>query len=216
VSNLRHRVNVNTLTHEPSPGLEMNGIGLVDVETSHPLFFDAYTESRSTGSFILIDLTSNATVAAGMILGDRSEFREIEQRRDSQNASPARPVTSVEKFERHGHRPATILLASTAVEAAERALFVGGFETIALRASSLNRESFRSVFDLLYSAGFLILIDADGLDLEIRRMVEQEHSERSILDLSGSSDQVPGGKLISGILAYAQSLRLASATEKGE
>ena len=216
VSNLRHRVNVNTLTHEPSPGLEMNGIGLVDVETSHPLFFDAYTESRSTGSFILIDLTSNATVAAGMILGDRSEFREIEQRRDSQNASPARPVTSVEKFERHGHRPATILLAGTAVEAVERALFVGGFETIALRASSLNRESFRSVFDLLYSAGFLILIDADGLDLEIRRMVEQEHSERSILDLSGSSDQVPGGKLISGILAYAQSLRLASATEKGE
>jgi sulfate adenylyltransferase subunit 1 len=216
VSNLRHRVNVNTLTHESSPGLEMNGIGLVDVETSHPLFFDAYTESRSTGSFILIDLTSNATVAAGMILGDRSESREIEQRRDSQNASPARPVTSVEKFERHGHRPATILLASTAVEAAERALFVGGFETIALRASSLNRESFRSVFDLLYSAGFLILIDADGLDLEIRRMVEQEHSERSILDLSGSSDQVPSSKLISGILAYAQSLRLASATEKGE
>jgi sulfate adenylyltransferase subunit 1 len=216
VSNLRHRVNVNTLTHESSPGLEMNGIGLVDVETSHPLFFDAYTESRSTGSFILIDLISNATVAAGMILEDRSESREIEQRRDSQNASPARPVTSVEKFERHGHRPATILLAGTAIETVERALFVGGFETIALRASSLNRESFRSVFDLLNSAGFLILIDADGLDLEIRRMVEQEHSERSILDLSGSSDQVPSSKLISGILAYAQSLRLASATEKGE
>jgi sulfate adenylyltransferase subunit 1 len=216
VSNLRHRVNVNTLTHESSPGLEMNGIGLVDVETSHPLFFDAYTESRSTGSFILIDLISNATVAAGMILEDRSESREIEQRRDSQNASPARPVTSVEKFERHGHRPATILLAGTAIETVERALFVGGFETIALRASSLNRESFRSVFGLLYSAGFLILIDADGLDLEIRRMVEQEHSERSILDLSGSSDQVPSSKLISGILAYAQSLRLASATEKGE
>jgi sulfate adenylyltransferase subunit 1 len=215
VSNLRHRVNVNTLTHEPSSELEMNGIGLVDVETSHPLFFDAYAESRSTGSFILIDPISNATVAAGMILEDRSKSSEVE-RRDSQNVSHARTVTSAEKFERHGHRPAAFLLAGTAVEAAERALFAAGFETIALRAASLNRESFPSVFELLYSAGFLILIDADGLDGEIRRVIEQAYSERSILDLSDSTEQMSGGERISKILAFAQSLRLASATEKGE
>ena len=216
VSNLRHRVNVNTLTHEPSSDLDMNGIGLVDVETSHPLFFDAYAESRSTGSFILIDPISNATVAAGMILEDRSKSREVEQRRDSQNASHGRAVTPAEKFERHGHRPATFLLAGTAVEAAERALFAAGFETIALRAASLNRESFPSLFELLYSAGFLILIDADDLDGEIRRVIEQACSERSILDLSDSMEQMSGGERVSKILALAQSLRLASATEKGE
>jgi sulfate adenylyltransferase subunit 1 (EFTu-like GTPase family) len=34
-----------------------------------PLFFDEYRRNRTTGSFILIDEASNATVAAGMITG---------------------------------------------------------------------------------------------------------------------------------------------------
>ena len=47
--------------------LSMNGIGPVELETAHPLFFDRYSENRQTGSFILIDRLSNNTVAAGMI-----------------------------------------------------------------------------------------------------------------------------------------------------
>ena len=45
----------------------MNGIAEVAVETLQPLAFDTYAANRHTGSFVLIDLQSNATVAAGMI-----------------------------------------------------------------------------------------------------------------------------------------------------
>ena len=64
-----HRVNINTLEHEQANTLEMNAIGVVHIETARPLSFDRYTGNRTTGSFILIDPVSNATVAAGLIAG---------------------------------------------------------------------------------------------------------------------------------------------------
>jgi sulfate adenylyltransferase large subunit len=69
---LRHidfRLNINTLEQEPIHTLEMNAIGQVTLETARVLCFDRYTENRVTGSFILIDPATNATVAAGMITG---------------------------------------------------------------------------------------------------------------------------------------------------
>ena len=49
--------------------LALNEIGRVTLRTTAPLFFDEYRRNRDTGSFILIDEATNATVAAGMILG---------------------------------------------------------------------------------------------------------------------------------------------------
>jgi hypothetical protein len=45
----------------------MNEIGVVEVELTRALFFDAYAENRASGAFILIDPQTNATLAAGMI-----------------------------------------------------------------------------------------------------------------------------------------------------
>jgi sulfate adenylyltransferase large subunit len=53
--------------HAPAATLAMNAIGSVSVETLQPLVFDSYAANRHTGSFVLIDLQTNATVAAGMI-----------------------------------------------------------------------------------------------------------------------------------------------------
>jgi sulfate adenylyltransferase subunit 1 len=65
---IAYRLNVETLAHDPMPAaLEMNAIGRVRVETQRPLAFDLYRENRSTGAFILIDESTNQTVAAGMI-----------------------------------------------------------------------------------------------------------------------------------------------------
>ena len=50
-----------------SSDLRMNGIADVSLETLQPLAFDSYASNRHTGSFALIDLQTNATVAAGMI-----------------------------------------------------------------------------------------------------------------------------------------------------
>jgi len=68
VEAVKHRVNVVTLETGPASGLAMNEIGVVRIATARPLFFDPYTHNRGTGSFILIDRTTNATAGAGMIL----------------------------------------------------------------------------------------------------------------------------------------------------
>lgn len=67
VQKIFHRVDVNTLDHLPATALHVNDIAVVNIETTLPLYFDPYRENRATGSFILIDPITNATVAAGMI-----------------------------------------------------------------------------------------------------------------------------------------------------
>ncbi|MEA2300203.1 MAG: bifunctional enzyme CysN/CysC [Solirubrobacteraceae bacterium] len=66
------RVDVHTLARESGPGeLALNDIGRVSLRTSAPLALDAYRSNRRTGSFILIDEATNATVAAGMVAAAR-------------------------------------------------------------------------------------------------------------------------------------------------
>jgi sulfate adenylyltransferase large subunit len=64
---IRYRVDVNTLDHISAQSLAMNEIAEVEFETSLPLFFDPYQACRTTGSLILIDRLTNATVGAAMI-----------------------------------------------------------------------------------------------------------------------------------------------------
>jgi len=68
LKHVQYRLNINTLAHEQEQTLEMNSIGNVVVETARATAFDPYQANRATGSFILIDPATNATVAAGMIL----------------------------------------------------------------------------------------------------------------------------------------------------
>ena len=49
--------------------LALNDIGRIRLRTTQPLFADEYARNRATGSFILIDESTNNTVAAGMIVG---------------------------------------------------------------------------------------------------------------------------------------------------
>ena len=53
----------------PAPAeLAMNDIGEIRLRAAKPLVFDGYATNRLTGSFILIEQGTNATVAAGMLL----------------------------------------------------------------------------------------------------------------------------------------------------
>lgn len=70
VRSLDYRLDVNTLHRDESPeSLSLNEIGRVQLRTRQPLLFDPYRRNRFTGSFILVDDTTNNTVAAGMITG---------------------------------------------------------------------------------------------------------------------------------------------------
>jgi sulfate adenylyltransferase subunit 1 len=215
VTNVRHRVNVNMLGHESVGEVDMNSIAVVEIEASQSLLFDLYEESRSTGSFILIDPISNATVAAGMILEVGSKSAGSALGSDSQEADSRRPVTSAEKFERHGHRPATVLIPGAEIEAVERALFAAGFETIVLRGDSLGRESYFKVFDILHAAGFVILAGAEELDADVKRELQEGRRERTVFDLSNNAQAIPSGELVSRVLTHAQTLRLGSRVERG-
>ncbi len=67
IGTLRHRTDVNTLAEEAARKLELNEIGELIVSVDKRIAFDPYIENRDTGSFVLIDRYTNATVGAGMI-----------------------------------------------------------------------------------------------------------------------------------------------------
>jgi bifunctional enzyme CysN/CysC len=73
VRDLRYRLDINTLHRDESAlDLGLNQVGRITLRTTTPLMYDDYHRSRTTGSFILIDEATNATVGAGMILGRHS------------------------------------------------------------------------------------------------------------------------------------------------
>jgi sulfate adenylyltransferase subunit 1 len=68
VCKIENRINISTLEPEPEPAeLALNDIGEIRLQTSQRLFFDGYTTNRLTGSFILIEQSTNATVGAGLL-----------------------------------------------------------------------------------------------------------------------------------------------------
>ncbi len=69
-----------TVTAEVDRPLALNQIGRVRVRTSRPVVFDSYARNRATGSFILIDPSTNFTAGAGMIVeAVRGERRDLDR-----------------------------------------------------------------------------------------------------------------------------------------
>jgi len=67
ITDLKYAVNVNTLEHVAAKTLELNAIGVCNVNVGQPVAFDPYGKNQDTGGFILIDRMTNATVGAGLI-----------------------------------------------------------------------------------------------------------------------------------------------------
>ena len=151
IKEVRHSVNIKSLGEEPASALQMNEIGVLRVETSRPIYFDAYTQNRATGSFILIDPASNATVGAGMILGP--VLREhARSNRDLASAREDR-VTPVERIQRYRHSGAIVPLGPRPHLAwlLERRLFDRGCAVV-----TVDRAS-EETLGALEKAGLLVL-----------------------------------------------------------
>ena len=67
VTSLESRIDFETFEPEEATELAMNDIGEVRIRTAKPLTYDGYTANRLTGSFVLVEPGTNATVAAGML-----------------------------------------------------------------------------------------------------------------------------------------------------
>jgi bifunctional enzyme CysN/CysC len=151
IDSLRYQVDVNTLHRQPAPALDLNEIGRVSLSLSAPIHFDAYRRNRGTGSFIIVDRITNATVAAGMILdksGDRSarSVWDDEVESGSDGDVDISSVESAEREARFGQKPATVLLTGltgsgkTAIgHAVERKLFDAGRAVAVVDGESVRR-----------------------------------------------------------------------------
>ena len=63
----KYRIDVNSFEHIAAKTLELNEIGVCTLTLDAPIAFDPYSENRDMGGFVLIDRTTNTTVAAGML-----------------------------------------------------------------------------------------------------------------------------------------------------
>ena len=68
VEGIAHKIDVHDLEPHPAEELGLNDIGRVSLRISSPLVADPYARNRITGSFILIDESTNDTVGAGMVV----------------------------------------------------------------------------------------------------------------------------------------------------
>jgi bifunctional enzyme CysN/CysC len=67
ITDIKHKVNVNTLEEAAAKQLELNEIGVVNISLDQPIAFEAYEANPDLGGFILIDRLTNATLGCGMI-----------------------------------------------------------------------------------------------------------------------------------------------------
>jgi sulfate adenylyltransferase subunit 1 len=160
ISSLEHRTDIGTLRHEPASTLEMNGIGVVNLNLLRPVALDSYARNRSTGAFILIDPDTNSTVAAGMIASASSYNAEG----DHIHGDAWGPVTSGEREARWGHRGAVVEFSGPAglIDSIERSLFLVGVVSARVEADDdvfvLHPRLLEIVSSTHTNAGLLSLV----------------------------------------------------------
>ncbi|HTW33254.1 MAG TPA: sulfate adenylyltransferase subunit CysN [Rhizomicrobium sp.] len=174
ITELKHKVDVNTLDHLAGKTLHLNEVGYGNINASQPIAFDPYHENRDTGGFILIDRFTNATIAAGTI--------DFGLRRATNVHWQALDVNKVLRAESKGQRPAVLWFTglsgsgkSTIANLVERTLFAQGRHTYLLDGDNvrhgLNRdlgftdvdrvENIRRVAEaakLFVDAGLIVLV----------------------------------------------------------
>ncbi len=112
VDDVRYRVDVETLHRDTkASSLQLNDIGRLKIRTSSPLPVDDYRRNRNTGSFILVDETTNDTVGAGMITELITNGSSTEQSDRSPNVTwHEGGLTREERWRTLGQKGATVWL----------------------------------------------------------------------------------------------------------
>jgi bifunctional enzyme CysN/CysC len=143
VTELKYRLDINTMEHLAAKELHRNEIAFVNVATIDPIAFRPYEEDRLTGGFILIDRHSNAILAAGMI--------RFALRRASNTYFQSFEVTKTARAQLNGQRPVMLWFTglsgagkSTIANSLERKLHAQGKRTFVLDGDNvrhgLNRD----------------------------------------------------------------------------
>ena len=206
-----HCVNIHTLETEDATQLTMNDIASVELETHTPLFFDPYTRNRVTGSFILIDAISNATVGAGMIQEFPGDRQNQQEREIAYPESANSGVSAEERYRRHGHHPASFLIPNQPGLATrlERALFAHGFEVLHLDAAAASPETLVEMIPATHALGAIAIYSGDALDPGVMDRLFTE-ATAALFDLSAEIENASEEESLRRALALADSLRIAN------
>lgn len=158
---IRYRVNVNTLERQPASELHLNEIGTVVIDTHSPLFVDQYGRNRVTGSFVMVEPISNATVAAGMATG--RDPRVSDPAGETQAVQASR-IPAQDRQQRVGHAAALIWLngGPDFAFAMESELFKAGYLTHVIAAQT-DGSILLELAQNLAGAGLVVLCAADFL-----------------------------------------------------
>jgi bifunctional enzyme CysN/CysC len=144
IEEIFYRMNVDTLSREETDELNLNEIGRVKLKTSQSLFFDPYQLNQKTGSFIIIDPTTNVTVGAGMIRAGSTRSKDVNVDEVKDLVSPNvtwEPwnISREEREERNGHGAKVLWFTgisgagkSTIAKALEKKLWEDNKQTILL------------------------------------------------------------------------------------
>ncbi|HWI05990.1 MAG TPA: adenylyl-sulfate kinase [Solirubrobacteraceae bacterium] len=133
IEEIRYRIDVNTLHRDDrAKTLELNDIGRVRLETQSPLLVDDYRRNRETGSFVLVDDATNATVAGGMIVETLTgEAPPVALDARSANVTwQESAVVREDRWQRLGHRGGTIWL--TGLSGAGKSTLGAAIEKLAI------------------------------------------------------------------------------------
>ncbi|HTB75624.1 MAG TPA: hypothetical protein VK762_20375, partial [Polyangiaceae bacterium] len=161
--------------------------------TAHrALFVDGYGGSRETGSFILIDSISNATVAAGMVIADDTKQdldRALEDARQGESGGTRSQVSARERRQRFGVAGGIVLLAAPAGRGAplayalERALFDRGGSAVLLSAEggAAAQKGWLSAARAVADAGLLALVSIEAAAVEEQRARASADEERLLI-----------------------------------
>jgi sulfate adenylyltransferase large subunit len=202
VRRLLYSVDVADLRRSDALTLAMNGIGEVEIETAQPLTLDPYASNRHTGSFVLIDAVTNATVAAGMV-------RAVLADADQQLADG--PVGVEERVRRWGHQAAHLVVTGSAefADALERALFERG--AVAFRCGPRDGPVQQSILD---GGGIVLTLvpAAAGGWTETR---EGKYVTVAVAEEPGSGKQLDQVSRLLALLEKSGILRGAHTAHKG-
>ncbi len=186
VTQVHHTIDVNTMAEDQADMLDLNSIARVELLLEQPVVADPYQLLKGTGSFIVVDRLSNATVAAGMINQGRLAGSSAD---DTFHSEPQ--VSKAEKAAAFGQQPATVLLAGGSEE--QRAHLLYGAELALVNNSNavavLDKKSLgalvstaQTVATLLNQQGLLVLSDLDS--------VNGDHAVNVTLTAGGGEGQI--------------------------
>jgi bifunctional enzyme CysN/CysC len=205
VTNIRHRIDVNTLEKSEVNTLGLNDISRCEITLERPVIADDYKQHHGTGSFIIVDRLTNATVAAGMIVdasGQALLNGDLEIVEQSQ-------VSAADKALRFGQQAGTVVVSggteqqrNMVLYSVEKALFNAGRAVAVLNNETLPAElqsNLTQTATVLNNNGLLVLaasddalagekvlnVSLDAKDADLRLTADQDSAQQvsAVLEL---------------------------------